>query len=125
MSLFEELSAERKQLQQENKLPEWFTTLGWQAFKGKYLYGCDTFEEQIDRIVNNVGKYCPTNREYFVRRWKEMLMDNHAYLATPPLANNGTDRGMSVSCSGGSIGDSVYGFGTSRLESSVLSQVGS
>lgn len=124
MSLFEELSAERKQLQAEGKLPDWFTTLGWQAFKGKYLFGCSTFEEQVDRIVSNIGKYCPTDSKYFMRRWKELLMKNHAYLATPPLANNGTSRGLSVSCSGGKVGDSVYDFGTSRLEASILSQEG-
>jgi ribonucleoside-diphosphate reductase alpha chain len=124
MSLFEELSAERKQLQQEDDLPSWFTTLGWQAFKGKYLYEADTYEEQIDRIVDAVSKFCPTHSDYFSIRWKQMLMDNHAYLATPVLANTGTSRGLSVSCSGSKIGDSVYDFGMARLEGSILSQEG-
>ena len=124
MSLFEELSAERKQLQKEGNLPEWFTTLGWQAFKGKYLHEASTFEEQIDRIVNTVSKYAPTDGNYFKGRWKHMLMNNHAYLATPPLSNTGTNRGLSVSCSGGKVGDSVYDFGTARLECSILSQEG-
>jgi ribonucleoside-diphosphate reductase alpha chain len=124
MSLFEELSAERKQLQQEDDLPNWFTTLGWQAFKGKYLYEADTYEEQIDRIVDAVSKFCPTHSNYFSIRWKQMLMDNHAYLATPVLANTGTSRGLSVSCSGSKVGDSVYDFGMARLEGSILSQEG-
>jgi len=124
MSLFEELSAERKQLQDEGNLPSWFTTLGWQAFKGKYLYEAKTYEEQIDRIVNTVAKYAPSGGRYFAKRWKEMLMDNHAYLATPPLSNTGTNRGLSVSCSGGKVGDSVFDFGQSRLECSILSQEG-
>jgi ribonucleoside-diphosphate reductase alpha chain len=131
MSLFEELSAERKALQKDGKLPDWFTTIGWQAFKGKYLHGCATFEEQIDRIVNNIAKFYKVNntddtytRAYMKGRWKEMLMKNHAYLATPPLSNNGTNRGLSVSCSGGVIGDSVWDFGDARTECSVLSQEG-
>lgn len=126
MSKFEELSAERKALQADGKLPHWFTTMGWQAFKGKYLYKADTFEEQIDRIVSNVGKYIPkeSDREYMVERWKYLIMNNHAYLATPPLANNGTNRGLSVSCSGGVVGDSIFDFGSSRLENSILSQEG-
>jgi len=125
MSLFEQLSAERKALQDQGKLPEWFTTLSWQAFKGKYLYEADTFEDQIDRIVNHLGKYLPSViQKYFVGRWKELLMNNHAYLATPVLANTGTKRGMSVSCSGAVIGDSVYDFGSARLEAAVLSQNG-
>lgn len=127
MSIFEELSAERKQLQANGELPKWFTTIGWQAFKGKYLYDAANYEEQIDRIVENVGKYVPDTPDianYFKVRWKELLMNNHAYLATPVLSNNGTNRGLSVSCSGGVIGDSVYDFGMSRLEASILSQNG-
>lgn len=124
MSKFEKLSAERKRLQADGKLPKWFTTMGWQAFKGKYLYQANTYEEQIDRIVENVGKYCKSTPEYFKARWKQLLMDNHAYLATPVLANNGTSRGLSVSCSGSVIDDSIYGFGVARLEASILSQEG-
>lgn len=126
MSIFEELSSERKQLQENGKLPKWFTTLGWQAFKNKYLFEAETYEEQIDRIVENVSRYVPNpeESEYFKVRWKELLMNNHAYLSTPALANNGTNRGLSVSCSGGVIGDSVYDFGASRLEASILSQNG-
>lgn len=124
MSLFEELSAERKSLQADGKLPEWMTTLGWQAFKAKYLYDAESYEEQITRVVDTIGKFAPTNAEYFKGRWKEMLMKNHAYLATPVLANTGTDRGLSVSCSGATIDDSVFGFGMARLEASILSQEG-
>lgn len=124
MSLFEELSKERKELQAEGKLPSWFTTMSWQAFKQKYLYEADTYEEQIERIVQNVGVHLKDKPEYFKSRWKEMLMKNHAYLSTPPLANNGTKRGLSVSCSGSVIDDSIYGFCDSRTEASVLSQEG-
>jgi ribonucleoside-diphosphate reductase alpha chain len=121
---FEQLSQERKRLQADGKLPNWFTTMGWQAFKGKYLYHANTYEEQIDRIVDNLAQYCKTTPEYFKARWKEMLMKNHAYLATPVLANNGTSRGLSVSCSGGVVDDSIYGFGQARLENAILSQEG-
>ena len=124
-SIFEELSEERKKLQSEGKLPQWFTTMGWQAFKEKYLHEADTYEEQITRIVNTVGEYLPEKHQsYFKGRWKEMFMTGHAYLATPVLANTGTKRGLSVSCSGSYIPDSIYGFGESRLEASVLSQEG-
>jgi len=122
--LFEELSQERKELQESGKLPAWFTTMGWQAFKSKYLYQAETYEEQIDRIVETVAKYAHTKQDYLKVRWKELFMNNHAYLATPVLANTGTSRGMSVSCSGGYIGDSIYDFGQARLEGSVLSQEG-
>jgi len=125
MSKFEELSAERKKLQALGELPQWMTTMGWQAFKGKYLYEAGTFEEQIDRIVNHLAQFLNQGeREYFKGRWKELIMNNHAYLATPVLANCGTERGLSVSCSGGVIDDSIYGFGMARLEQAILSQEG-
>jgi ribonucleoside-diphosphate reductase alpha chain len=124
LSIFEELSKERKKLQAAGDLPEWFTTMGWQTFKNKYLYEADTFEEQIDRIVTTVGKHAPSRAKYFMKRWKDMIMDNHAYLATPVLSNTGTARGQSVSCSGGEIPDNIFGFGNARTECSVLSQEG-
>lgn len=123
-SIFEELSQERKELQAAGKLPEFFTTIGWQTFKQNYLYEADTYEEQIDRIVNTIGEHCPTRSEYFKGRWKEMLMNKHAYLATPVLSNTGVARGLSVSCSGGEIADNIYSFGNSRTECGVLSQEG-
>ena len=124
MSIFEEYSEERKTLQEDGKLPSYFTTLGWKMFKEKYLYDCDTFEEQIDRITTAVAKHCHTKQDYMRSRWKQLIMDGHAYLATPPLANGGTDRGMDVSCSGGYVGDSIYDFGAARLEATVLTQEG-
>tara|TARA_R110000803_G_scaffold13482_9_gene37925 strand:- start:8331 stop:10034 length:1704 start_codon:yes stop_codon:yes gene_type:complete len=124
LSIFEDLSEERKQLQEEGKLPSWFTTMGWQMFKDKYLYEADTYEEQIDRIVLTLRKHCKTKGDYFSRRWKAMLMENHAYLATPALGNTGTDRGFLVSCSGGYIPDSVYGFYTAQREAAMLSKKG-
>lgn len=123
-SIFEEFSKERKELQAQGKLPHWFTTLSWQVFKTKYLYQADTFEEQIDRIVNAVGSFCPTNADYFKRRWKECIMDGHAYLATPVLGNAGTKRGMPVSCSGTYVGDSIYDFYDDVKQCAVLSQEG-
>lgn len=124
LSIFEELSEERKQLQSDGKLPEFFTTLGWQMFKDKYLYEAATYEEQIDRIVSTLAVHCKTEGEYFQKRWKEMLMNGDAYLATPVLANTGTDRGFLVSCSGGYIPDSIHGFYDTLTEAAMLSKKG-
>ena len=44
MSIREQLSNERKQLQKDGHLPEWFTTQGWSLFKQKYAVpGEDAF----------------------------------------------------------------------------------
>ncbi len=124
LSIFEELSKERKELQAAGDLPEWFTTLGWQMFKEKYLYQAKTYEDQVDRIIHTLRRHCKTKGEYFSGRWKEMLMEGHAYLATPALANTGTDRGYLVSCSGGYIPNSIYGFYDSLTEAAMLTKKG-
>ena len=36
---YEELSVERKEMQEKGWLPDWYTTFGWQMFKSKYSYG--------------------------------------------------------------------------------------
>ena len=40
-SLYTKLSTERKELQEKDLIPSWYTTGGWQLFKEKYLYGTD------------------------------------------------------------------------------------
>lgn len=40
-NLYEKLSNERKELQQQGLVPEWYSTAGWQMCKSKYLYGTD------------------------------------------------------------------------------------
>src|SRR5690606_23892129 len=44
--------------------------------------------------------------------------------STPVLSNTGTNRGMSVSCSGGVIHDSVHGFYDASHEIAMLSKMG-
>ena len=123
-NVFEELSAERKELQAQKKLPKWFTTMGWKAFSSKYLQE-KTYEAQIERICKAVVKFAPKREQYYLqRRWKELFMHNHAYLSTPALANTGTDLGLPVSCAGSTIGDSVYDFYNKNTEAAILSKTG-
>ena len=124
LSLFEKLSQERKELQANGDLPDWFTTMGWQMFRDKYLYQASTYEEQIDRVVNVMSKHCSDKTEYFKYRWKELLMRNHAYLATPVLANAGTTRGNIVSCQGSYVPDSIDGFYSTLHEQALLTKYG-
>ena len=121
--LFEEMSEQRKKLQADGDLPEWFTTQGWQAYSQKYQNE-DTFKEQIKKICYTLSKYLPKSHRYQMRdTWIQLIMNNHAYLATPVLGNVG-EHGCPVSCSGGYVQDSILGFGTARLEASLLSQQG-
>ena len=38
VNVYEELSNERKELQKQGLVPEWYTTSAWQMFKERYSY---------------------------------------------------------------------------------------
>lgn len=123
-NIYKELSAERKQLQEQGLLPEWYTTAGWQMFKDKYLYETDrAVRGQFERIAVTAAKHVPmlpeANDKFFDLLWKGWLSPS-----TPVLANMGTKRGMPVSCSGTVASDSVDGFYTNLHEVAMLTKYG-
>lgn len=126
-SLYEKLSEERKQLQKEGRLPDWFTTAGWQMFKDKYLYQAEDFSGQVERISRTAARHARKlfgeeydwQTEFYNLFWKGWLS-----ASTPVLANMGTDRGLPVSCSGGYIEDSIDGFYKARHEAAMLTKFG-
>lgn len=126
-NLYEKLSKERKELQEQGFLPEWYTTGSWQMFKQKYLYGTDTaVKGQFERIAKTAAKhlegtYLYNNAEskFFDLLWKGYLSPS-----TPILANMGTNRGLPVSCSGSVISDSVDSFYKNLHETAILTKHG-
>lgn len=108
-NLYRALSEERKQLQEQDLLPAWISTAGYQLLKEKYLYEVDNPRQQYERIARTAAKHMAkwgkeeeAYTEFFNLLWKGWLSPS-----TPVLANMGTDRGMPVSCSGGYIADSI------------------
>ena len=126
MNIYEQLSEERKALQAEGLVPEWYTTAGWQMFKDKYMYGTTHVRGQFQRIADTAASYLRHVGLEEIAREKFMwlLWDGLLSPSTPVLSNTGTNRGMSVSCSGGFIDDSVYGFYTHKLETAMLTKNG-
>lgn len=125
-NIYEILSEERKKLQDEGLVPEWYSTASWQMFKEKYMYGVNSVKEQFERIASTAAKHLKTigkekegEQKFFEMLWKGWLSPS-----TPVLANMGTDRGMPVSCSGGFIDDSIDGFYSSRRETALLTKYG-
>ena len=129
-SIFEKLSRERKNLQGEGLIPEWFTTHGWQLFKEKYLWEAEGVSDTFRRIADEVASVAPTRPPAFLGsdNWSDLfygeLLNGRGACSTPVLSNTGTNKGCSVSCSGGYVEDSVYGFYKSRLETAVLTKNG-
>lgn len=125
-NLYKKLSQERKALQEQGHLPEWFTTSGYQLFLEKYNYGTKTrgsYLEQCQRIAKTAARHT-TNPSLWYVRFFDILWKGWLSCSTPVLANMGTGRGLPVSCSGGHIPDSVDGFYASRREAALLTKYG-
>ena len=124
--LYQQLSDERKHHQAEGLMPDWYTTAGWQMFKEKYLYNTDSVKGQFERIAKTAAKHLKHigMEEVATEKFFQMMWNGWLSCSTPVLANMGTDRGMPVSCSGGSVQDSVDDFYKSRHEAAMLTKYG-
>jgi len=138
-SIYEKLSEERKELQKQGKLPDWFTTGSYQMFKESYQYQADGYFEQIRRIAKHMAQYAPTFPEisnpYYEKITKnygsdwetcfyEVMAKGYLSPSSPVLSNGGTDRGSPVSCSGQYVEDSIDGFFKARHEAALLTKEG-
>lgn len=132
-----DFSKERKELQEQGLAPKWFTTMGWQLFSQKYLNGdCKSPKDQYQRIAKTLAKQAPEeypswwfeNKYFAGKNWEEaffsIMWDGFLSPSTPLLTNTGTDYGMSVSCSGAYVDDSVLGFYDTRRQNAILTKEG-
>lgn len=135
LSLYEQLSVERKQGQEDGTIPEWMSTSGYQMFKQKYLYEAANPREQFERIARTAAKHAPSvyvnggelnhslgnawEQSFFEILWKGWMA-----CSTPVLSNLGTNRGCPVSCAGTVTEDSVLGFYDSYREIAILTKNG-
>lgn len=139
--VYTQLSNARKQGQKEGKYPDWYTTGSYQMFKYSYEYEADGLREQLQRISEHLAQYSaplpPTDHAKYGEIGKRIrqhhgntvadaffsiMWKNHFQLSTPALANTGTNRGCSVSCSGTYVEDSVEGFYDAAKEIALLSK---
>jgi ribonucleoside-diphosphate reductase alpha chain len=124
LSIYDELSEERKRLQEEGKLPNWVTTLAWQMLKEKYLTDeYSDLQSVYTRIAKHAAKYTD-NQAVWEEKFFNLFWNGWLAASTPVLSNMGTGFGCPVSCSGQVIGDSVYSFYESQKETAILSKNG-
>lgn len=122
---FEKLSLERKRLQAKGSLPEWYTTQGWQMFKGKYqVPGEDAVRGRHMQIAKTLARHMKGREKEWEQKFFDELWAGINSPSSPALANTGTSRGMMVACSGQDIDDSVIGFYSGLKETALLSQQG-
>lgn len=127
-NLYEALSEKRKQLQQEDLVPQWYSTAAYQLFSQKYEYETHgrSVRGQFERIAKTAAKHLKGTKWENIAEQKffDLMWNGWLSPSTPVLANMGTNRGLPVSCSGGYVHDSINGFYTSRHEVAMLTKNG-
>lgn len=127
-SIYDKLSKERKRLQKEGLVPEWFTTGGYSMFTQKYEYDTNgrSVRGQFERIAKAAAKHLNGTKFEAEAEGKffELMWNNWLSLSTPVMSNMGTDRALPVSCSGGVVDDSINGFYKNRYETAILTKHG-
>lgn len=122
---YEELSVERKHLQEKGWLPDWYTTFGWQMFKSKYAYGGEEGAKgRWKTIAKTLSKHAPGDKKDWEDKFFNLMWKGWLSPASPVLSNTGTDRGLNVSCSGLVVGDSIDSFYSALREQALLSKYG-
>lgn len=127
MSIYKELSKERKTLQETGELPEWITTNSYQILKEKYLEEGETLKTRFSDISHTAAKYMDVEDGSYgswYKKFYDLLWKGFLAPSTPVLANMGREKGCPVSCSGSYIGDSVYDFYDKQKEAALLSKNG-
>lgn len=138
-NIYDKLSEERKAAQGREEYPDWFTTGGYQMFKDTYEYQANGYKEQTQRIAKTLAEFAVPflgkDHPYYERitkhhgnTWEEcfnsIMWKGDFAPSTPVLANTGTLRGCSVSCSGQYIGDSIKSFYDARRTAALLTKEG-
>jgi len=127
-SLYSKLSEERKELQAKGEVPDWYTTGGYQMFMEKYTLPGQSLKQRYQQVARTAGDIAAelygNTSDYWTLAFFDIMWKGWLSPSTPALANLGTTRGMPVSCSGGVVEDSVYGFYSSRLETAMLTKYG-
>lgn len=127
-SIYDKLSKERKRLQKEGLVPEWFTTGGYSMFTQKYEYDTNgrSVRGQFERIAKAAANHLKGTKFEAEAEGKffDLMWNNWLSLSTPVMSNMGTDRALPVSCSGGVVDDSINGFYKNRYETAILTKHG-
>ncbi len=122
---WEQLSNERKAMQAQGSLPDFYITQGWQLLKSNYLIeGEDGLRGRHRTIAKTLAQYMVGEEAEWEEKFFDVLWRGLLSPATPVLSNTGTDRGMNVSCSGQYLEDDVSSFYDNLKEMALLSKHG-
>ena len=125
----------RKNLQEENEIPHWFTTAGTQLFYEKYSYKGETVRSRFSTISKALAQHAPkdypdwweddpyTKGMTYEEVFFKSMWDGFISASTPLLANGGLrKRGTTVSCAGGNVGENLFDRYNAITEAAILTK---
>ena len=128
-------SALRKKQIEEGVCPPWYTTGGIQLFYDKYSYNNETVKSRFRTVAQAMAKHAPevypewwnTDPYWTGKTWEDAffqtMWDGFISPSTPLLANGGLrQRGTTVSCAGGNVGNSLFDRYDFLTEAAILTK---
>ena len=118
---------------EQGEIPSWYSTNALQFFMDKYSYQGESVKSRYETVNKMLATFAPKvypiwwdEDEYFKgltyeQAFNKLAWDGCAVYSTPLLANGGlTNRGLTVSCSGQHMGNSVASKAFIRGELEIL-----
>ena len=118
---------------QKGEIPDWYSTNALQFFMDKYSYQGETVRSRDTAVAKYLAKHAPsvypdwweedeyTQGKTYEQAFFDVIWDGFAVLSTPLKANAGLpQRGLTVSCCGQQMGNSVASKAFIRGELEVL-----
>lgn len=118
---------------QQGEIPSWYSTNALQFFMDKYSYQGESVKSRYETVNKMLATFAPKvypmwwdEDEYFKgltyeQAFNKLAWDGYSVYSTPLLANGGlTNRGLTVSCSGQHMGNSVASKAFIRGELEIL-----
>jgi len=103
--------------------PEWGDTEVYlKTISRGYLIGDESPKDAYWRVSTTAANRL--KRPELAPKFFEYIWNNWLCLATPVLANTGSDRGLPISCFGIDVADSVHDIGAKNLELMMLAKHG-
>jgi len=128
-------SALRKKQITEGVCPPWYTTGGIQLFYDKYSYNNETVQSRFRSVARAMAQHAPESYPewwnvvpYWAgKSWEDaffqIMWDGFLSPSTPLLANGGLrQRGTTVSCAGGNVGNSLFDRYDFLTEAAILTK---
>jgi ribonucleoside-diphosphate reductase alpha chain len=105
-------------LKKNGEAPDWMQLEGFATLKKGYLYNGETPKHMYHRVANSAAKYL--KKPELADKFFKYMWNNWLCPATPVLSNAGTDRGLTISCYGSHVGDSVLSIMDKAKEAGLL-----